>query len=201
MKGYAAIPTYDTAVTENKKIKIFSFLGFIFTSIIGTLLHFAFEFFDGNTLVGAFTPVNESVWEHLKLLLFPVIAFSVLEYIFYGKNIKNFFPAKIWSLLIGMVLTVLIFYTYSGIIGRSLVAVDISLFYLSVAITYFTAYQIMKRPTLLTSDNAAIISISVLTVIIIAFIFFTFNPPMLEIFRDPLTEDFGIIQSVSIYIK
>lgn len=189
----------NNTVTENKKIKLFAFIGFIFTSIAGVLLHFAFEFSGGNTLVGAFTPVNESVWEHLKLLLFPVLVFAFIEYIFYGKNLPNFIAARIISVLIGMAATVMIFYTYTGIIGKSLIPVDIALFFFSVVLTYFIGYVIMKRPFLFASENAAIFTVSVLAAVVLAFIFFTFNPPMLEIFRDPLTEDFGINESILIY--
>ena len=46
-------------------------IGFVFVSVIGTLAHFVFEWSGNNTVVGLFCPINESPWEHLKLIFFP----------------------------------------------------------------------------------------------------------------------------------
>ncbi len=43
--------------------------GIVFTLIIGTLLHFVFEWSGRNFLVAFIAPTNESVFEHLKLLV------------------------------------------------------------------------------------------------------------------------------------
>ena len=45
-------------------------LGFVFVSIIGTVNHFVFEWSNENVITGIFTPINESSWEHLKLIFF-----------------------------------------------------------------------------------------------------------------------------------
>lgn len=182
---------------ENK-IKKYSIISFIFTAVIGTLFHFAFEFSGGNTLVGAFTSVNESVWEHLKLLLFPAIIISFVEYFAYGKYIKNFFTAKVASILIGMLLIIVLFYTYSGIIGNDYAVIDVLIFYISVAIYSYLSYRLIKNGTFGNSDRATIVSMLIIAVVIVLFIYFTFNTPMLEIFRDPLTEDFGIVSRLII---
>lgn len=168
-----------------------SFVGFLFTVIAGSLLHFAFVASGGNTLVGAFTPVNEGVWEHLKLLLFPAVAFSVVEFFVYGRNRPAFFAAKSLSVVIGLAAIVMLFYTYTGIAGRNYLAADIGIFIASVALTYYLTCVFMKCPAL-HSERANIIGISLIAVIIILFIYFTFTPPMCGLFRDPVTDDFGI---------
>ena len=61
-------------------------VGIIFTSLLGTLSHFLYEWTGYNTIIGTVTPVNESIWEHLKLLFFPVVLFSVYEYFARGKK-------------------------------------------------------------------------------------------------------------------
>ena len=50
--------------------------GFLTTAVLGTLAHFAYRWSDGALLAGVFCAVNESVWEHMKLLFFPVFLFS-----------------------------------------------------------------------------------------------------------------------------
>lgn len=167
-------------------------ISFVLLSVAGTILHFAFQFFNGNTLVGAFTPVNESVWEHLKLILVPSIPIGVLEYFVYGKDYEHFLAAKSIGILSGMLFTVLAFYTYSGIIGENYGIVNIAIFFLAAALTSYLTYRLTIFNTLALDERASIIGISIIAVILILFIFFTFDPPQIELFRDPVSEDFGI---------
>lgn len=140
--------------------------------------------------------MNESVWEHLKLLLFPTLIFSVVEYFVYGREVENFFAARIYAVLIGMAAIVFLYYTYSGIIGQHFLAADIAIFVISAAITYSLSCKLMKSGRLFASNNSSIIAICIIAAVIIFFIYFTFNPPMLELFRDPISEDFGIIMNI-----
>ncbi len=179
---------------DTKTIKrSYAFFGFIFTVVAGSLLHFAFNYSEGNTLVGAFTPVNESVWEHLKLLLFPVILSSAAEFFTYGKESPSFISARTISLFVGMLSIILLFYTYSGISGSIDGPANIIIFIFSAAVVYLLTSLLMKSSGPLANETASIIAICALTAMIILFIYFTFNPPMSELFRDPISEDFGII--------
>jgi len=173
------------------RMELTAWIGFLFTSLAGTLLHSAFAASGGNTLVGAFTPVNESIWEHLKLLLFPTILYAILEYFIYGKNCPSFFAGKIYAVFLGMLLIVCGYYTYTGIIGQRFVAVDIGLFFVAAALTAFFSYRFCQSSSL-AGDSKSIAALLLLTVTILCFIYFTFHPPMLELFRDPVTDDFGI---------
>jgi len=56
---------------NSKKLFIW---GFLFMSVIGTLLHFVYEWSGNNSIVRLFAPWNESTWEHMKLLFFPMLA-------------------------------------------------------------------------------------------------------------------------------
>jgi len=53
--------------SKEKPILIFELLGIVFIVLVGSALHFTFELSGDNPLVGVFSAVNESVWEHLKL--------------------------------------------------------------------------------------------------------------------------------------
>lgn len=57
---------------KKNSILIFEVISTIFIMILGVVLHFTFEWANNNILVGTFSPVNESIWEHLKLLFFPM---------------------------------------------------------------------------------------------------------------------------------
>jgi hypothetical protein len=177
-------------LTERKRAEITLFVSFLFSTLIGTLFHFAFEISGGNTVVGAFTPVNESIWEHLKLILVPSIIAGAFEYFLIGKGNEKYFGAKCYGTILGMLFVLVGYYTYSGIIGTDYFVADIILFIVGMAIAAYSTYKILASDKL--TDRDSIIGILVITALVILFMYFTFNPPMIELFRDPLSEDFGI---------
>ena len=71
---------------ENRnKILIFQIVSTIFIIILGTILHFTFKWSNKNPLVGSFSAVNESTWEHLKLLFFPMLITTIIGYFLYRR--------------------------------------------------------------------------------------------------------------------
>lgn len=111
-----------------KELKKYSWIAAAVTSVMGTLFHFVYEFSGNNNFVGMFAAVNESTWEHLKLLLTPAFLVGIVEWFIYGKNYKNFFPALFISILAGMFAITAAFYTYTGIIGQNFMIADIATF-------------------------------------------------------------------------
>ena len=99
-----------------KKIRNFQIISVIFVWIVGTLLHFTHDWFPNSTIFTIISAVNESTWEHLKLVFFPMLFMTVIGY-FYNKDVKNFLYAKLVSILTAMSFIVVFFYTYTGIIG------------------------------------------------------------------------------------
>ena len=170
--------------------KIYSIIGALFSIISGILLHFAYDFFQTD-FSAIFSATNESTWEHLKLIFFPVMIFAIIEYFIYGKNLSNFFASKIISLLFGMLAIVVVFYTYNGVIGESSALFNILLFTGSVILAYWL-YYIFINENLFTSPTVNKISIIVGIILFLMFWVFTFYPPLLNIFRDPVTGGYGI---------
>ena len=64
---------------RNKRLFISTIIGVIFVSAAGTLLHFVYSWTGNNSIIGLFAPVNESTWEHMKLLYFPMLLFCAAE--------------------------------------------------------------------------------------------------------------------------
>lgn len=58
-----------------------NFFRFFFISILGVLLHFTYEWSNDNPAVGLFSAVNESTWEHLKLIFFPMLLLTMMEFL------------------------------------------------------------------------------------------------------------------------
>ncbi len=169
--------------------------GFVFTLIIGSLLHFAYEWSGGNTIIGLFGAVNESVWEHLKLLFVPMVVFGIFEYFVYGRKQINFIPVRVLSIILGMVLIISAFYTYSGIIGKNYFIIDILIFVASVYAAYRFSCKLLQTNKF-TSPISKMLGIFGLILMIACFATFTFRPPHIALFRDPDTGSFGATISV-----
>ncbi|MCI8272900.1 MAG: hypothetical protein HFJ55_02320 [Clostridia bacterium] len=162
----------------------------IFVFIVGTLLHFTYELLGESQFVASFSAVNESVWEHLKLLFFPMLLTTIIGYFYIGKNISNFLCSNTIGILISITFIIVFFYTYTGIIGKSIVFIDIASFYVAVMLGEYVTYR------LLTSNFSCnnTIAIIVLSIVLISFIVFTYFTPRLGIFKDPISGQYGIIK-------
>lgn len=159
-------------------------IAFFIISIIGTLSHFVYEWTGKPYLIGLFFPVNESTWEHLKLLFFPsLIYFAVLFFTLKEKPV-NYAPAVAVSLFAGMLSIVVMFYTYQGVLGRNIDFLNILIYFLGVIVTLFVMQRIIKKEAF-SSGFANIISLLYLFLTAILFIAFSFNPPSLGIFLPP----------------
>lgn len=172
-------------------IKQWQVWGALFTLIFGTLLHFTYALSGQNPVVGIFSPVNESVWEHLKLLFTPMLLFAEAEYYFYGKDLPNFVPVRVFSMLLGMCTVVVSFYTYVGIIGQHYPLADIGFFILSVLLAYWFSYLFLESDCF-SSRLANLFGWIGLVLLIAAFILFSFNPPHIPLFEDSGTGTYGI---------
>ena len=173
------------------KLKKSQIVGFIFTVIFGTALHFAYEWSGRSPIVGVFGAVNESVWEHLKLLYVPMLLFGIAEYFLYGKKLPNFVQIRFLSILLGMAIIIVGFYTYTGIIGSHFLIVDIVLFILAVYVSYRYSYK-MLRTDKFTSSFTKGLAIMGLLFLVACAIVFTFAPPHIKLFIDPLSGTYGI---------
>lgn len=177
---------------DNVKIRNYQIVSAIFVCIAGTLLHFTYKFFGENNFVALFSAVNESVWEHLKLLLFPMLLTTIIGYFYIGKNIPSFLCSKAIGIIISMLFIIIFFYTYTGIIGKSIIFIDIASFFVAVILGEYISYKLMIS----NFECNNIIATIILSVILISFIIFTYFTPKIEIFRDPVTNQYGITKNI-----
>ncbi len=174
----------------DKKLFRQSIFGFIFVGLLGSLGHFVFEWSGYNNAAGMFFPINESTWEHLKLLFFPYLIWSVIEYFLLGK-LKGFIFSKAAGVLAGMLSIVSIFYTYTGAAGESSEFINILIFFIGV-LTAFTVDYFMIRNEKLQQKNYNLTGFAIFVILFISFIAFTFTPPLIPLFRDPINLSYGI---------
>lgn len=165
-----------------KDLKRFCVIGFLVTTILGVISHFVYEWTGGNFLVGLFFPMNESTWEHMKLLFFPMFLFTLVA----GKKMERQYPciynAMFTGILVGLALIPTLFYTYSGILGFFLDWVNIALYVLSVLVAYIVVYRVSLTCR---NKNPMVLRI-VMYVLLVAFMVFSVYPPKLGIFIAPM---------------
>ena len=173
----------------NRSIGIFSLVGFAVTSLLGTLLHFLYDLLGEAIWIAPFSGVNESTWEHMKLLFWPMLIFAVVQSFFF-KEREDFFRIKLRGILLGLLLIPILFYTYNGAIGKSPDFLNILIFFISAAAVYlYEAKRFYGDPM---PKKSSLTAITVLILIAILFVLFTFQTPKIGIFRDPITGTYGI---------
>jgi hypothetical protein len=164
----------------------------LFISILGGLFHFTFEMSGYNPIVGAFSAVNESVWEHLKLGFWPALLWAIIEYRQIRKEANNFFLAKTVVPYVIIAIIPAIFYSYTLFTGESIFIIDIMSFIVAVIIGQYLSYRILIHKQL--SDRLEKLALAALLLLAILFIVFTFYPPHLPPFQDPISGEYGIVK-------
>lgn len=171
------------------RLKKWQIYASIFCIILGTILHFTYDWSSNNIIVGLFSPVNESVWEHLKLLFYPMLLISIIRYFNKEKESYNYWLAQMSGIIISLMFIIIFFYTYTGIIGQNFFLLDIGSFIIGVLIWQYVIDRILKIKKTLKLET---LSVLIIIIILILFIIFTVYPPILPLFEDPIYGTFGI---------
>jgi len=172
-----------------RSIGLWQFFGFAVATLGGTLLHFLYEWLGKAAWIAPFSGVNESTWEHMKLLFWPMLIFAAVQSFFF-RDREDFRCVKLRGILLGLALIPVLFYTYNGVIGKSPDWLNIAIFFLSAAIAYlYETHLFTEGRTECRSKKGAI---AILVGIALLFAVFTFLTPELGIFRDPLTGSYGV---------
>ena len=172
-----------------KSIGIAQWIGFGVTAAGGTLLHFLYDWLGESTLVAPFSGINESTWEHMKLLFWPTFIFSIVQSFFF-RDRENFWCVKLRGTLLGLALIPIVFYTYNGVVGKSPDWLNISIFFISAAATYiYEARLFNEEKARCKHPRLAFLSLCLIGFL---FILFTFRTPEIGIFLDPIAGTYGI---------
>ncbi|MBE6706341.1 MAG: hypothetical protein E7577_01720 [Ruminococcaceae bacterium] len=172
-----------------RSIGLWQMLGFGITSLGGTLLHFLYEWLGDAIWVAPFSGVNESTWEHMKLLFWPMFVFAIIQSFFFRER-EAFWCVKLRGILLGIVTIPVLFYTYNGVIGKSPDWLNITIFFISAALAYLYETKLFNTDKVKCKHPK--LAIATLCLIALLFVLFTFRTPEIGIFKDPLTGTYGI---------
>jgi hypothetical protein len=180
----------NSILPETRSIFWYELAGMVFITIIGSMLHFTFEWSGFQPIVGVFSAVNESVWEHLKIAFWPTLLFAIFEYRYLITKTNNFFFAKALGIFSIMVIIPVIFYAYTIFIEHNL-TIDVISFIFAIIVGQLFSYKLLTFKKL--SKDLKLISIVAITILALAFVAFTFYPIQIQLFQDPITGEYGIL--------
>ncbi len=172
-----------------QELSLWQFAGFAFTSLGGTLLHFLYDWTNRNVLIAPFSGVNESTWEHMKLLFFPLFIFALIESRFF-KDCKSFWCVKLCGIVTGLILIPVLFYTCNGAFGETPDWINITFFFVSAAAVFLLETWLFKEDAL--QCRSPRLALTAICLIGVLFALFTFATPQIPLFEDPLTGTYGL---------
>ncbi len=176
-------------LVKDRKVLALEIAGTLFIILLGTALHFTFDFSGRNPVVGSFSAVNESVWEHLKLPFWPSLFWMLIEIYPLRKTVANFFTAKATGMFTMVVIIPAVFYAYTAF-TKEILAVDIATFMIAVVVGQMVSYKLFKKDK--SSARTEVIAIILIALLAIVFVAFTFYPPHLSMFQDSNSGRYGI---------
>jgi len=171
-----------------KKIKIISTIGIF---LLCFPFHFLYDWLP-NSLFSIFFPVNESIWEHIKMIFTASIIYGVIDYILlYKYKIKhnNFFLSLFISSLSLIPIFLLIFLPIYYKIGNKMI-VTIFIMFVSILISQIISYYILRAKKM--HKYFEYVSIIFIIFTYIVFGYLTYNPIKSKLFFDPMEEKYGI---------
>lgn len=156
--------------------------GILFVSVSGSLAHFLYEWTGKNLLVGLFTPINEAVWEHIKLLFFPMLLFTAYAVRRFRETCPYIGSALCKGNLLGSLFIPTLYYTYTGAFGVHFTAVDIAIFFLCVLTAFlYTRHLIYTNQ----AEKHRLLTALCTTLFAAAIFIFTLFPPSVPLFLSP----------------
>lgn len=166
------------------------FISTIILLLVGTLMHFTYEFFNNNYIIGLVTPVNESVFEHLKLAIFPIFLWWLLFYYLkrrkYDLDKNKWFLSCCISMFLATIIIPSIFYMIKYGVGKEGMLINIFALYIGIFIGQFIGYYSYNHNFKCKFSN-------LITLFMIAlFIVLTIVPPKIPLFEDPKNHTYGI---------
>lgn len=157
---------------------------------LASLLHFLFDWTGGLRFAAIFSLVNESVWEHVKILLWPYLLWSFAEYYILKPDVRRLVVARTAGAYTVAALTICVFYIYTGVLGQSVAWFDI----LSAAL-WLLAGEIVSLRILnarWSTGDYYLVSLAALVLLVVMLLCFTVSPPRLGLFADPATGLYGL---------
>ncbi len=162
------------------------------TVLLGTIWHFGYELLGRNFVAGLIMPVNESVWEHLKIVFFPFVLVGIVAFIKMKPYKSNFWTGLLAGSIVGMLITFFGFYLYTSIIGDSLIG-DIALYIMAIIVAmYISWWFVINTKKIEWLEVLSTIGLLIITGVLI---YLTIKAPALKPFIEESSGSYGIYRN------
>ena len=171
-----------------KKIKI---INVVFLFLLSFLWHFMYDWFP-NTIFALVFPVNESIWEHMKIIYYCLLMGIILEFVLCKKNnikINNFYIEAMVKSLLGVIFYLIIFIPLYLWLGESMF-ISISLMLITYIFMEYIGYKILTGEEM----NINILPVVIIALGCIMFVILTFYPLHNFLFFDDVKFGYGILK-------
>lgn len=166
-----------------KRIKpeTYTLIGILVLFVVGSLFHFLYSLTGECFIVGLFVPINESIFEHTKMVVLPIFIWWSIFYLFRKKDlfVNAWFTSALIAMISAIIAIPMLFYFYSQAFGIESLVIDILILLISLAIGQILGLHYYRHGKGIEYHFAIVLMI----VIIILFAFFTINPPAFPIFN------------------
>lgn len=171
-----------------RNIPLWQFAGFVISTFLGTILHFLYDWTNQSIIISLFSAVNESTWEHMKLLYFPMLVFALIQSRYFA-DFSSFWCIKLVGMVLGLITIPTLFYGYNSILSTSPAWINIAIFFVSAATAYFIEWVLFQKNIQCNGQKSAF---TLILFIGFLFILFTFVTPRLPLFQNPINGTYGI---------
>ena len=170
-----------------RKLKL---IGVIIAFVLCFPIHFLYDKLPC-FITSIIAPVNESIWEHMKILFTSILFAGVIQKIIVKVKhfpYKNVCISNIVAALSSVFIYLILYIPIYNSIGENL-PITIFLMFIVIIISQIITIFVIKFKKNLHMENWAIL----FTILIYAaFGLLTYYPPQNELFRDPITNIYGI---------
>ena len=158
--------------------------------LVGGFLHFAYGLAGNNVLIGMIAPVNESVFEHMKMVL-PLVLWWSLYYVCNGVKYNINRDKWFWACTVSLACSILtiptVAYTYRNAFGIESVVFDVFILLFAIAVGQMIGIHVYRYG----KGVSFVTSLTIIALIVVMFVVFTFWPPHTPIFQDDNTGEYG----------
>ena len=176
-----------------RSLSLWQFAGFVFTGILGVILHFLFDWTNESIFVAPISAVNESIFEHMKILFVPMFLFAVIENKFIGEEYDDFWCVKFFGIVLGIFLITFLYYMLNGIFGKTPDFINIAIFYIATGAAYVAETKMLKNDNI--NCDSVGTTFFAFALLLLLFVQFTFFTPKIPLFQDPITGTYGYFQT------
>lgn len=171
-----------------KRIK---FIGVVVIFLLTILYHFLYHWLP-NPVFSVFFPVNESIWEHMKLLYSGIFTWGVIEYFILRKkgiSYRNFFSTLFLEMVTSIMIYLIMYLPLYNVFGENMV-ISIGLLIVVIILEEVFSYYLFSY----SKENRILNRISILFIVLgfVVFLCFTYDPPRNYIFYDIVSNKYGI---------